>query len=65
MQSLKSMMTMVGNRVPKTAAENVAVVWEAINRADYSQIGKVTLDAHDFSTLYKYMQACAKKAGVI
>lgn len=65
MQSLKSMMTRVLNKVPKTAAENVRDVWEAVNRADYGVTGKVTLEAHDFSRVYKYMQACAKKAGVI
>lgn len=65
MRSLKSMLTAVGNKVPKTAAENVRDVWEAVNRADCSVTSKVTLEAHDFSRIYKYMQACAKKAGVI
>lgn len=65
MRSLRSMLTAVGNKVPKTAAENVRDVWEAVNRADYSVTGKVTLEAHDFSRVFEYMEACAKKAGVI
>lgn len=65
MESLKAMMRRTGNGVSKNAAANVANVWSAVNRADLNEPGKAILEPHDYAMLYKYIQACAKKAGLI
>lgn len=62
---MQKMMTRVGAGVSKKAAINVELAWEAVKRADYSEAGKVAFDPNDFATVYNYLEACARKVGVI
>ena len=65
MEGLTGMMKRVNNGVSKAASTNTFNLWMAVSRADMSVAGKVTLDATDYGTIYKYAQACAKTAGII
>lgn len=65
MQKLELMMKRVGNGVSRSAAGAVGDFWRAVLRADQSESSKVTLSASDYATIYKYAEACAKKAGLI
>lgn len=65
MEKLGSMMQRVGAGVSKKSAENVARVWKAIRTADFSEAGTVKLLPTDYTAVYKYLQACAKKAGLL
>ena len=64
-EKMLAMMVRGGNKVSKSAARNTFNLWMAVTRVDMSVAGKVTLDASDYGTIYKYAQACAKAAGVI
>jgi hypothetical protein len=64
-RSLESMMTAVGNGVSKKSANFVEDAWNAIQRVERGDGLTVTMAANDHALVYKYMRACAKKAGVI
>jgi hypothetical protein len=65
MSNLKSMMVRVGSGVSKKSANFVEDAWNAIQRVERGDGLTVTMAANDHALVYKYMRACAKKAGVI
>lgn len=62
---MQKMMTRVGAGVSKKAAIAVEDAWRAANTATLKGDGTVWIDNNDWLVIHRYLEACAKKVGVI
>jgi hypothetical protein len=65
MEKIGSMMQRVGAGVSRKSADFVEDAWNAIQRVERGDGLTVTMAANDHALVYKYMRACAKKAGLL